>query len=132
MAAIVELARETKRYGKSVWEDPAFRQKIVQIAIESQAGSATGARNIARRRKGQLNPNMVSMTKNWNSELGQRRADMVQEMIGAYSQLMRDSKYAIDNGSWVYSILSRGGTIAEGTSEINRNIIAERILGLPR
>ena len=132
MAAIVELARETKRYGKSVWEDPAFRQKIVQIAIESQAGSATGARNIARRRKGQLNPNMVSMTKNWSSELGVRRGDLALEIIGAYSQLMRDSKYAIDNGSWVYSILSRGGTIAEGTSEINRNIIAERILGLPR
>jgi len=132
-AAIVELARETKRYGKSVWEDPAFRQKIVQIAIESQAGTTSGQRSIARRRKGQLPQEMVSMSKNWRSELGQRRGDLVMEIIGAYSQLVRGSKYTIDNGTWVYTMLrSRGSTIEEGTSEINRNIIAERILGLPR
>jgi alkylation response protein AidB-like acyl-CoA dehydrogenase len=133
VATIVELARNTKRYGKAVWEDPVFRQKIAQIAIESEAMSASGQRMMARRRKGQLQDEMVSISKNWSAEMRQRRGDMVMEIIGAYSQLMRDSKYAVGDGIWVYDMLrSRGATIEMGTSEINRNIIAERILGLPR
>jgi len=133
VGGIIELARETKRYGKAVWDDPVFRQKIAQIAIESQAATTSGQRMVARRRKGQLTGFEVSISKNYRSEMGQRRGDMVMEIIGAYSQMMRDSKYAVDNGTWVYTMLSsRGSTIAEGTSEINRNIIAERMLGLPR
>ena len=133
VSSIIELARETKRYGKAVWDDPVFRQKIAQIAIEVEAASASGQRMMARRRKGQLIDEMVSITKNWNAEMRQRRGDMVMEIIGAYSQLIRDSKYAVNDGTWVYDMLrSRGATIEMGTSEINRNIIAERVLGLPR
>jgi len=62
-----------------------------------------------------------------------RHGDLAMEVIGAYSQLARDSKRAIDSGEWVYQMMrARGATIEMGTSEINRNIIAERILGLPR
>jgi len=62
-----------------------------------------------------------------------RRGDMVMEILGSYSQLVSGSKYAVDDGDWVYDMLrARGATIEMGTSEINRNIIAERILGLPR
>lgn len=86
-----------------------------------------------RMQKGQLTGNEVSMGKVFASELGQRRANMVMEIIGAYSQLVRGSKLAVDDGSWVYRMLrSRGDTLQMGTSEINRNVIAERILGLPR
>jgi alkylation response protein AidB-like acyl-CoA dehydrogenase len=54
------------------------------------------------------------------------------ELQGPYSQLMHDSKYAIA-GDWQYSFLrSRAGTIYSGTSEIQRNIIGERVLGLPK
>jgi len=130
---LVELARKTKRYGKSVWEDPAFRQKIAQIAIESEASSASGGRMMARRRKGQLQDEAVSISKNWTAELRQRRGDLAMEIIGAYSQLMREDKYTVDEGAWIYDMLrSRGATIEMGSSEINRNIIAERLLGLPR
>ena len=87
----------------------------------------------ARLQKGIPLGNEVSISKVFASELGQRRANMVMEMIGAYSQLVRGSKLAVDDGSWVYRMLrSRGDTLQMGTSEINRNIIAERILGLPR
>jgi alkylation response protein AidB-like acyl-CoA dehydrogenase len=75
----------------------------------------------------------MSVGKNFSAEMRQRREDMVMEMLGARSQMVRGSKLAVDDGLWVYLMLrSRGATIEMGTSEINRNIIAERILGLPR
>ncbi len=133
MDGIVELARRTRRYGKAVWEDPPFRQRIAQFAIENEAIRHSGGRAAARLRKGIPMGDEVNIGKHFRAEMEQRRSDMVMEIIGAYSQLWRDSKHAISGGAYVYGMLSsRGGTIAAGTSEINRNVIAERILGLPR
>jgi len=131
--SIVELARNTRRRGRIVWEDPAVRQKIAQTAIEDQALRYSIARAAAKVRKGIPPGPEVSVAKNFSSELQQRRMELVMEIIGAYSQLVKGSKRALDEGQWVFSMLSsRGITIAGGTSEINRNIIAERVLGLPR
>ncbi len=130
---IIDLAKKTKRYGKSVWEDPAFRQRIAQLAIESEAMRFSGARMVAKMRKGVMPTNEASLVKNFQAEMRKRMGDMVMEIIGAYSQLTEGSPHAIDDGQWVYAMLrARGATIEMGTSEINRNIIAERILGLPR
>ena len=130
---IVELAKNTKRRGKVVWEDPVFRHRIAQFAIESEAMRCSFARMGARMRKGIRPGNEVSIGKLFSSELAQRQADLVMEIIGAYSQMVRGSKLALDNGMWVYRMLrSRGDTLQMGTSEIQRNIISERILGLPR
>jgi alkylation response protein AidB-like acyl-CoA dehydrogenase len=58
---------------------------------------------------------------------------MVAELMGANIQFMRGDKRALDDGSWTYTFLRcRGNTIETGTTEINRGIIAERILGLPK
>jgi len=130
---LIELAKNTKRYGKTVWEEASFRQRIVQFAIENQAMRYSGIRMGIRMRKGQLTGNEFSIGKVFMTEQAKRRGDMVMEIIGAYSQLVRGSKRAVDDGQWVQQMLgARGGTIAAGTSEIIRNIIAERILGLPR
>ena len=130
---IVELAKNTKRRGKVVWEDPVFRHRIAQFAIESEAMMCSFARMGARMRKGIRPGNEVSIGKLFSSELAQRQADLVMEIIGAYSQMVKGSKLALDNGMWVYRMLrSRGDTLQMGTSEIQRNIISERILGLPR
>ncbi len=139
MDSIVELAKNTKRRGKTVWEDPVFRQRIVQFAIEAESIRYSAARAAAKRRQGvpagdeAALQNQASVGKNFVAEMRQRRADMVIEILGAYSQMVRGSKLAVDDGQWVYTMLrSRGATIEMGTSEINRNVIAERILGLPR
>jgi alkylation response protein AidB-like acyl-CoA dehydrogenase len=131
--SLVDLAKKTRRYGKSVWEDASFRHKIVQIAIEQEAMRCSGRRMVARMRKGIMPTNEASMIKNFQAEMRRRHGDLATEIIGAYSQLMRGSKRAIDDGQWVYQMIrARGATIEMGTSEVNRNIIAERILGLPR
>lgn len=131
---LIELAKNTRRYGKTAWEDSHFRQQIMQIAIESEAMRYSGLRNVARLRALRQPPgNEVSISKNFSAEMRQRRGELSLDIIGAYSQMMRGSPKAIDDGDWVYaSLRAKGATIEMGTSEVNRNIIAERILGLPR
>jgi len=68
-----------------------------------------------------------SIQKIYWSEMNQRMQQTAQEILGPYGQLLE-----LDNGMWQYAYLrSRGNTIEAGTSEIQRNIVAERVLGLP-
>ena len=85
-----------------------------------------------------MRPNPVSKTgvpgpegsiqKVFWSEWNQRLQQLAQEIFGPFGQLTD-----FDQGKWQYSYLrARGNTIEAGTSEIQRNIIAERVLGLPK
>jgi len=74
-----------------------------------------------------------SLNKLFWSEMSQRLHDTAFRLLGAKSQLVKDSPYAVDGGRWQRSLLYyRAGTIFAGTSEIQRNIVAQRVLGLPR
>ena len=133
VGSLVELAKNTRRYGKAVWEGTTFRQRIAQFAIENEAIRCSVARSAARQRKGIPAGDEVNIMKLFQAEKNQRQGEMMLEIMGAYSQLVRGSKCVVKDGDLVYEALrSRGHTIEQGTSEINRNVIAERILGLPR
>ncbi|UCH42420.1 MAG: acyl-CoA dehydrogenase family protein [Dehalococcoidales bacterium] len=130
---LIELAKKTKRYGKSFWDDNNFKHRIAQIAIENEARRVYGIRLGSIIRSGKASGNEAVMTKMSSTEQGKRRGDMLMEIIGAYSQLMRGDERAVDEGSHVQSMLgSRGTTIYMGSNEICRNILSERVLGLPR
>ncbi|MDP2920333.1 MAG: acyl-CoA dehydrogenase family protein [Dehalococcoidia bacterium] len=125
---MVQLAKET---GKN--KDPLVRQKLAQYFIEGNVVKYTGLRALSRQLHG-LTPGPESMVMSaFGMEWNQRTSDFAMQMQGPYSRLIRDSKYAVDDGRWQYSFLrSRGNTIETGTSEIKRNVIAQRGLGLPR
>ena len=73
------------------------------------------------------------MLKLCTSELNLKMNKFAMEMLGPYSQMEFHSPHAIDKGKWSYRMLaSRALTIAGGTSEIQHNIIGERVLGLPK
>ena len=131
--SLIELARKTKHYGQTAWDDSSFRKRIAQIAIENEAMRAYGMRLGKMIMSGSASGNEASMAKLTWTEQGKRRGDLSCEIIGSYSQLVRGDSRAVDSGDLVFGMLmSRGTTIFMGTSEICRNILAERILGLPR
>jgi alkylation response protein AidB-like acyl-CoA dehydrogenase len=130
---LIDLAKTTKHFGQAAWEDASVRKRIAQFAIENEAQRAHSVRLAHIIRSGVASGNEASMSKLTRTEQGKREGDFACEIIGTYSQLMRGDPRAVKDGDIVYSMLmSRGTTIFMGTSEICRNILSERILGLPR
>jgi len=83
-------------------------------------------------RKGAPGPERSILKIGW-SEANQRFQALAQEILGDYGQLAAGSDLAFDNGAFAYSYLrSRGNTIEAGTSEIQRNIVGQHVLGLPK
>jgi alkylation response protein AidB-like acyl-CoA dehydrogenase len=125
---LIALAREMQRNA-----DPVTRQKIAQFYIEANVGKYIGLRALTRQLRGMTPGPESAVGSALTQEMAQRLQDHAMYLQGPFSRLVRGSKYAIKNGSWQRSFLnSRGNTIATGTSEVKRNIIAQRTLGLPR
>lgn len=136
MAAVRELAALAKRLprdGGTAWDDADVRQQVAQFAIEASAVRYTNLRQLTRRLKGLPPGAEGSGSKLAVSDLILRSAKFAMELLGPYSQFEQEAAFALDNGKWSYRMLaSRTMTIAGGTSEIQRNIIGERVLGLPK
>ena len=112
---------------------PVVRQRLAQLAIEVQLARLTAYRNITRlARTGQPGAEGSILKLFW-SELEQRLMDTACEVIGPHAALWGDDPHAPDGGMWARELLwTRSATIYAGTSEVQRNIIAQRVLGLPR
>jgi alkylation response protein AidB-like acyl-CoA dehydrogenase len=131
---LVQYAKETKRDGKPIAEDPIIRQKLAQLAVDNEAGQALAYRIAWEQSKGGLimAAYMASMAKVFGSELYQRFAYIGCEIMGMHSQI-QDEKWAPLRGKFIhYYQLCCGGNIAAGSSEVQRNLIAWVGLGLPR
>lgn len=125
---LISRSRETRRGGRAVSQDPVLRQKLAQSHIELEIFRLTTMRALSKMQHQSIPGPEGSILKLQWSELNQRLAQTSMETLGAQSQL-----WSTDEGRWVYNFLrSRGNTIEAGTSEIQRNIIAERVLGLPK
>jgi alkylation response protein AidB-like acyl-CoA dehydrogenase len=131
--AALELARRTGRDGAPAAADPRLRQRLAQAFIDGEALRFSTLRGLTRLLRGQPPGADGSAAKLFWSESIQRLFELMLEIEGPYAQLARGSGWAVDDGYWQLRFLrSRGDTIAAGTSEINRNILAERVLGLPK
>lgn len=129
---LVELAKATEMNGKPAYEDPAVRQQIAQFACEVAAKKYNGFRSLTKRLKGQLPGAEASISKLVSTDLSQRMVKYTTRLLGHYALLERHSPLAPD-GDWLRRILaSESMTIAGGTSAVQRNMIGERILGLPK
>jgi len=112
--------------------DADMRQKLAQAKIEVEIAKLNNWRTLTRLRRGeQLGPESSFIKLYW-SEMSQRMHDTMMELLGP-AGLLDGGPHAVAQGrllrSWMYY---RAASIFAGTSEIQRNIIAQRALGMPR
>ena len=113
--------------------DPIWRQRLADLAIKARVTKAFGWRAMSDQLHGRINPHMSSAMKLFTTELSQRFSESGVDLLGPYGELWEGSARAPDHGRWAYQFLyDRSMTIAGGTSEVQRNIVAQRVLGLPR
>jgi alkylation response protein AidB-like acyl-CoA dehydrogenase len=111
--------------------DPILRDRIAREWVELQALRYTNYRALTTLQNTGIPGPEGSASKLVWSENNQRLTKLALEILGTHAQLTDGGGYA--SGYWQYQQLrSRGNTIEAGTSEILRNIISERVLGMPR
>ena len=130
---IVEYAKEKIVHGEPLSKKPLVRQKLAQLEIELEASELLYY-NLAHVLDNGKVPNyQASMEKTFVCELDQKISAVGMEIMGQYGQLSKGSKWAPFDGEMEYyykwSIVE---TIYGGTTEVQKNIMAQRGLGLPR
>jgi alkylation response protein AidB-like acyl-CoA dehydrogenase len=133
VAAVIEMARRLSRDGRPALDDPIVRDRLAAFAIEEAANRWSNRRA---RVKGLVadRPMALALTsKLTGSELGQRLSDYACELQGWSGTLYVGDENAVDDAEWQRTYMnSYAMTIAGGTSEVIRNVVGEKVLGLPK
>ena len=130
---LVALTKRTMKNGHPAAQDPVLRQKIASLLIAERCLQLNGYRSLTRILQGGAPGPEGSTAKLFWSQVDQDLAEVATEAIGPYAQIAAPSPWAPDEGQWqFYVLLARGSGIRAGTSEILRNILGERVLGLPK
>jgi len=140
--SLVNAARRLKRHGRPLIDDPVVRQKLGRIWAELEVERYSALRVLTQLERGEHPGAGGSVTKLSYSEFEKRFMELAQSILGPYGQLTEGApaEYQLqidtavgERGTWAYAFLwSRAGTIYAGSSEIQKNVIGERILGLPK
>ena len=133
MEDLIDFCKENRRDGRTLAEDPLLRFRLAQTAADIESARLI-AYNVAWMQSNGLIPNKeASIAKLVGSEVLQKVYVLGMQVLGMYGQLDPESKWAPIRGRFEKGYMLVGAnTVAAGTSEIQRNIIATRGLGLPR
>ena len=126
-----ELLAQAKQTGRS--SERNVRQRLAQLYLETEIMRFMNLEMLTRVGRGETPGAETSIVKTFWADLSQAIGDAGVELLGDHGLLLRGSPHAVGAGRFAQHLMfSRAATIAGGTSEIQRNIIAERVLGLPR
>jgi alkylation response protein AidB-like acyl-CoA dehydrogenase len=133
---LFRLARTQGPDGRRIGESASFRDAVASLYVDAQAMWFMGYRGFAKFAKGNISPEH-SVLKLFGSEVAQRAARVATEALGTGALDVAFEGWGYDESSgevpWMKRYLQTfGSTISAGASEIQRNIIAQRVLGLPR
>jgi alkylation response protein AidB-like acyl-CoA dehydrogenase len=132
LEALVGRLREARRDGRPLREDPSVRARTARLVAELEVARMLQRRAISAAVKGRIPTVESSMYKLFMNETGKRRANAALDLLGPEAQLRAGESEAPLAGrferSYRYTVVD---TIGGGTSEIQKNIVARRGLGLP-
>jgi alkylation response protein AidB-like acyl-CoA dehydrogenase len=121
---LIDLARRTKRRGRPALEDPAVRRQLAGFQAKISAMRLNGMRYLTKQLRGEAPGTETSVNKLVRGQLEHEMWNLALGLLGSEAQ---------EAGTWQSGSLGYHGTvIGGGTPNIQRNIIGERILGLPK
>ncbi len=130
-AAVGILSDTCTRAGSA--DDPCVRQRIARSWIDAEIFRLHNARTLARIERGEELGAESSVVKLFWAGASQRLYETATDVLGPVALLTADDGHGVDGARWMRGLLAtRANSIMGGSSEIQRNIIGERILGLPR
>src|SRR5262245_45575884 len=138
---LVKATRTLRRNGRPLVEDAVVRNKLGRIWAELEVQRYAALRVLSALTKGESPGAASSITKLSYSEFEKRFHELAQEILGPHGQVMTPAEEDFSDvdsssgepGTWATAFLwSRAGTIYAGSSEIQKNVIGERVLGLPK
>jgi alkylation response protein AidB-like acyl-CoA dehydrogenase len=128
---LVDLYRETAASGEKI--DPGLRDTVARCWMEAEAYTLNTYQTVSRLLEGGKIGFEASLNKIFWSELDVKMHETALQLLGARAELLPEAPAAKGVGTWLDGFLfALSGPIYAGTNEVQRNIIAERILGLPR
>jgi alkylation response protein AidB-like acyl-CoA dehydrogenase len=114
-------------------EDPVVRQRLARAWIDVEIFRLHNERTLTRLTRGDEIGPESSLVKLFWTAMSQRLHETAAALLGAEALLVEGDERAVDGGRWPRGLLaSRANSIMGGTSEIQRTVVAERLLGLPR
>ncbi|MDE0040278.1 MAG: acyl-CoA dehydrogenase family protein [Gammaproteobacteria bacterium] len=133
LESLKNLVRSTRRQGKPAADDPAVRRRIGEFEAKIAAMKYNGLRYLTKQLRGEPLSSETSVNKLHRASLEIEMDDFAVELTGLAGVQLPGSDEAVDGGRWARSSLGWPSVvIGGGTPNIQRNIVAERILGLPK
>ena len=130
--AIVRFVKETKSNNKPLSQNPSIYNKLAQLQIEFEIGRLLVYRVASVMDEGRAPNRESAMSKAYSTEFEKRLANVAIGILGQYGQLVPGSKSCPIGGMSPHAYLSsKGYSLQGGTTEILKNILATRGLGLP-
>ena len=130
---LVHVAQTRRRGGKPASADPLIRQRLADLAIRVESMKYHSYRQLTDLLRGRSPGIAASVNKLVSTELNHAICALAIEVLGDYGVLDRKSRHVVDRGIWPYEFMfTLGLIIGGGTSQIQKNIISERGLGMPK
>ncbi|MBI4084095.1 MAG: acyl-CoA dehydrogenase family protein [Candidatus Lambdaproteobacteria bacterium] len=125
-------ARSTAQNGGMLWDDPDLRRRVVQLEMDADSLRATRYRSVTKISRGEVPGDETMVFKSFGCELFQRIVAVHHEVVGPAGVIWGNDLFGEDAGEIaMHACNIRAATIRGGTSEVQRNVVSKRVLGLP-